>query len=81
MLGTAQGDIHDIGKDIVATMLDIAGFDVVDLGVDVKVQQFIDTAREKHAQIIAMSCLLTSAIDSMRATVAAATEAGLRDAG
>ena len=76
---TVQGDIHDIGKDIVATMLDIAGFEVVDLGVDVKAERFIDTAREKNAQIIAMSCLLTSAIDSMKRTVAAAAEAGLRE--
>jgi methanogenic corrinoid protein MtbC1 len=78
VLGTVEGDIHDIGKDIVATMLDIAGFDVVDLGVDVPVAKFIDTAREKKAQIIAMSCLLTSAIDAMKRTVAAAGEAGLR---
>jgi methanogenic corrinoid protein MtbC1 len=81
VLGTAQGDIHDIGKDIVSTMLDIAGFDVVDLGVDVRVQRFVDVAREKGAQIIAVSCLLTSAIDAMKATVAAAGEAGLRAAG
>ena len=79
VLGTAQGDIHDIGKDIVATMLDIAGFAVVDLGVDVKVETFIAVAKEKDAQIIAMSCLLTSAIDSMKRTVAAAAEAGLRE--
>lgn len=78
VLGTVEGDIHDIGKDIVATMFDIAGFDVVNLGVDVAVAKFIDTAREKKAQIIAMSCLLTSAIDSMKRTVAAAGEAGLR---
>ena len=78
VLGTAQGDIHDIGKDIVGTMLDIAGFDVVDLGVNVRVSAFIDTARKKKAQIIAISCLLTSAIDAMKATVAAAGEAGLR---
>ena len=78
VLGTAQGDIHDIGKDIVGTMLDIAGFDVVDLGVDVKVSAFIDTAREKKAQIIAISCLLTGAIEAMKATVAAAGAAGLR---
>jgi methanogenic corrinoid protein MtbC1 len=76
VIGTVQGDIHDIGKDIVATMLDIAGFDVVDLGVDVKVEQFIATAKEKHAQIIAMSCLLTSAIDTMKKVVAAARQAG-----
>jgi 5-methyltetrahydrofolate--homocysteine methyltransferase len=78
VIGTVQGDIHDIGKDIVATMLDIAGFDVVDLGVDVKVDAFIATAQEKHAQIIAMSCLLTSAIDTMKRVVAAAGEAGIR---
>jgi len=78
VIGTVQGDIHDIGKDIVATMLDIAGFEVVDLGVDVKVAAFIDTAREKNAQIIGMSCLLTSAIDTMKRVVAAAGEAGIR---
>ncbi|HTX69957.1 MAG TPA: cobalamin-dependent protein [Thermoleophilia bacterium] len=77
VIGTVQGDIHDIGKDIVVTMLDIAGFDVVDLGVDVKIEKFISTAQEKGAQIIAMSCLLTSAIDSMKKVVAAAREAGL----
>ncbi len=77
VIGTVQGDIHDIGKDIVVTMLDIAGFDVVDLGVDVKIDDFITTAGEKGAQIIAMSCLLTSAIDSMKKVVAAAREADL----
>jgi 5-methyltetrahydrofolate--homocysteine methyltransferase len=77
VIGTVQGDIHDIGKDIVVTMLDIAGFDVVDLGVDVKIERFIATAQEKDAQIIAMSCLLTSAIDSMKKVVAAAREADL----
>ncbi len=78
VIGTVQGDIHDIGKDIVATMLDIAGFDVVDLGVDVKVDRFVATAREKDARIIAMSCLLTSAIDAMKSVVAAAGAAGIR---
>jgi methanogenic corrinoid protein MtbC1 len=77
VLGTVEGDIHDIGKDIVGTMLDIAGFDVVDLGVDVKVQRFIEVAREKKADIIAVSCLLTSAINAMKRTVAAAREGGL----
>jgi 5-methyltetrahydrofolate--homocysteine methyltransferase len=77
VIGTVQGDIHDIGKDIVVTMLDIAGFDVVDLGVDVKIEKFIATAQEKDAQIIAMSCLLTSAIDSMKKVVAAARDADL----
>lgn len=77
IIGTVQGDIHDIGKDIVVTMLDIAGFDVVDLGVDVKVEKFIATALDKGAKIIAMSCLLTSAIDSMKKVVAAARKADL----
>jgi len=77
VIGTVQGDIHDIGKDIVVTMLDIAGFDVVDLGVDVKIEKFIATAQEKDAQVIAMSCLLTSAIDSMKKVVAAAREVDL----
>ncbi len=77
VIGTVQGDIHDIGKDIVVTMLDIAGFDVVDLGVDVKIEKFIATAQEKDAQVIAMSCLLTSAIDSMKKVVSAAREADL----
>jgi methanogenic corrinoid protein MtbC1 len=77
VIGTVQGDIHDIGKDIVVTMLDIAGFDVIDLGVDVKIEEFVATAREKGAQIIAMSCLLTSAIDSMKKVVAATHEADL----
>jgi len=78
VLGTVKGDIHDIGKDIVATMLDIAGFDVVDLGVDVPEVRFVETARERQAQIIAMSCLLTSALEAMKRTVAAAAEAGIR---
>jgi 5-methyltetrahydrofolate--homocysteine methyltransferase len=78
VIGTVQGDIHDIGKDIVATMLDIAGFDVVDLGVDVRADAFIATAKEKNARIIAMSCLLTSALEAMKKVVAAAGEAGIR---
>ena len=78
VLGTVQGDIHDIGKDIVGTMFDIAGFEVVDLGVDVPVATFVETAREKQAQIVAMSCLLTSAFDAMKQTVAALGDAGLR---
>lgn len=77
VIGTVQGDIHDIGKDIVVTMLDIAGFDVVDLGVDVKIDTFIATAQEKEAQVIAMSCLLTSAIESMKQVVTAARDADM----
>lgn len=76
---TVQGDIHDIGKDIVVTMLDIAGFDVVDLGVDVPAAKVVETVRERKAQVVGLSGLLTVAFDSMKATVAAVDEAGLRD--
>ncbi|HTX69961.1 MAG TPA: cobalamin-dependent protein [Thermoleophilia bacterium] len=75
---TVQGDIHDIGKDIVVTMLDIAGFEVVDLGVDVPVDKVVETVRERNAQVLGLSGLLTVAFDSMKATVAALDAAGLR---
>lgn len=78
VLGTVQGDIHDIGKGIVATMLDIAAFDVIDLGVDVPSAQFIAAIRESQAPIVALSGLLTVAIDSMKATVAAIGDTDLR---
>ena len=74
---TVQGDIHDIGKDIVVTMLDIAGFNVVDLGVDVPVAKVVETVRETDAQVVGLSGLLTVAFESMKATVAAIDEAGL----
>jgi len=75
---TVQGDIHDIGKDIVVTMLDIAGFNVIDLGVDVPVAKVVDTVRESKAQVLGLSGLLTVAFESMKATVAAIDAAGLR---
>ena len=78
-LGTVKGDIHDIGKDIVATMLDIAGFDVIDLGVDVPQEKFVEAARD-GARIVAMSGLLTNAVEAMKRTVAALDEAGVRGA-
>ena len=75
---TVQGDIHDIGKDIVVTMLDIAGFNVIDLGVDAPVAKVVETVRESTAQVLGLSGLLTVAFDSMKATVAAVDAAGLR---
>jgi trimethylamine corrinoid protein len=75
---TVQGDIHDIGKDIVVTMLDIAGFEVVDLGVDVPIEKVVETVRDRGAQVVGLSGLLTVAFDSMKATVAALDAAGLR---
>jgi methanogenic corrinoid protein MtbC1 len=74
---TVQGDIHDIGKDIVVTMLDIAGFDVVDLGVDVPAAKVVETVRDTNAQVVGLSGLLTVAFESMKATVVAIDEAGL----
>jgi 5-methyltetrahydrofolate--homocysteine methyltransferase len=75
---TVQGDIHDIGKDIVVTMLDIAGFEVVDLGVDVPIATVVDAVRDNQAQVLGLSGLLTVAFESMKATVAAVEAAGLR---
>ena len=75
---TVQGDIHDIGKDIVVTMLDIAGFNVIDLGVDVPVAKVVETVRESKAQVLGLSGLLTVAFESMKASVAAIDAAGLR---
>jgi methanogenic corrinoid protein MtbC1 len=75
---TVQGDIHDIGKDIVVTMLDIAGFEVVDLGEDAKIERVVAAVRDNQAQVLGLSGLLTSAFDSMKATVAAVDAAGLR---
>lgn len=78
VIGTVKGDIHDIGKDIVVMMLDMAGFDVVDLGVDVAPARFVGAVREHRPQVVGMSALLTVALDSMKDTVAAIEGAGLR---
>ncbi|OGN88237.1 MAG: hypothetical protein A2158_03805 [Chloroflexi bacterium RBG_13_46_14] len=78
IVGTVAGDIHDIGKDIVVFMLDISGFEVYDLGVDVPVQAFVDKIKETGAAIVALSGFLTLAFDSMKNTVDAIKAAGLR---
>ncbi len=79
ILGTVAGDIHDIGKDIVAFMLDVNGFEVYDLGIDVPVQNFVDKIKETEAGIVGLSGFLTLAFDSMKETVEAIKTAGLRD--
>ena len=79
VLGTVHTDIHDIGKNIVASVLSANGFKVVDLGVDVPAQKFVDAARENDAKVIGLSCLLTTAFPAMQQTVAAFADAGLRD--
>jgi methanogenic corrinoid protein MtbC1 len=79
LIGTVKGDIHDIAKDIVVFMLDVNGFEVKDLGIDVPVQKFVDAAKEYKPDIVALSGFLTLAYGSMKDTVTALKEAGLRD--
>lgn len=80
ILGTVKGDLHDIGKNIVAVMLEAAGFRVVDLGVDVSAQRFIEALRENpDCRIVGISALLTTTLSSLKKTVAAIREAGLRE--
>jgi 5-methyltetrahydrofolate--homocysteine methyltransferase len=78
-IGTVKGDLHDIGKNIVAAMLEGAGFEVIDLGADVPPQAFIDAIRDRGAQIVALSALITVTMPSMKATIDALAAAGVRD--
>ncbi|MBN1179061.1 MAG: cobalamin-dependent protein [Anaerolineae bacterium] len=79
VIGTVQGDIHDIAKDIVAFMLDLNGFEVTDLGVDVAPETFVKVAKETGAKIVGLSGFLTLAFDPMKDTVAAFRAAGMGD--
>ncbi len=79
IIGTVAGDIHDIGKDIVVFMLDISGFEVYDLGIDVDPQKFVDKIKETEAPIVGLSGFLTLAFESMKETVQVIKDAGLRD--
>jgi methanogenic corrinoid protein MtbC1 len=79
VLGTVQGDIHDIAKDIVGFMLDLNGFEVTDLGVDVAPEKFVETVKETGAKIVGLSGFLTLAFDPMKDTVTALKAAGLED--
>lgn len=79
LIGTVEGDVHDIGKNIVITMAEAAGFEVVDLGVDVPPQRFVEAIRQHNPDIVGMSGLLTLAIESMKKTVDAIRDAGLRE--
>ncbi|MBG0785879.1 MAG: cobalamin B12-binding domain-containing protein [Anaerolineaceae bacterium] len=79
VIGTVQGDIHDIGKDIVAFMLDLNGFEVTDLGVNVSPANFVDAVKESGAKIVGLSGFLTLAFNPMKETVAAFKAAGLDD--
>lgn len=78
VLGTVRGDIHDIGKDIVGFLLDVNGFEVVDLGINVPEEQFVEAVREHKPQVLALSGFLSLAFDSMKSTIEAVEAAGLR---
>lgn len=79
LIGTVEGDIHDIGKNIVSFMLDVNGFEILDLGVDVPPQKFVDAIQSFQPQVVALSGFLTLSYDAMKNTVAAIESAGFRD--
>lgn len=79
VMGTVQGDIHDLGKNIVVTMLKCAGFSVIDVGVDALPQRFVDAVIDSRARLVGMSMLLTTAFDGTRNAVSAIAQANLRD--
>ena len=79
VIGTVKGDLHDIGKNLVASMLEGGGFEVIDLGADVAPERFIEAAASKNANLVALSALLTVTMTSMKTTIDAFQTAGLRD--
>ncbi|MCZ7568354.1 MAG: corrinoid protein [Ardenticatenaceae bacterium] len=79
VLGTVKGDVHDIGKNLVAMMFEGAGFAVIDLGVDVSPEQFVDAVQEHQPTFVGLSALLTTTVRNMRLVVKALKEAGVRD--
>jgi corrinoid protein of di/trimethylamine methyltransferase len=79
LIGTVEGDLHDIGKNLVKMMLEGAGFETVDLGTDVPADKFIEAVSEHKPDIVGMSALLTTTMVSMKAAIEALEEAGLRD--
>jgi 5-methyltetrahydrofolate--homocysteine methyltransferase len=79
IIGTVQGDLHDIGKNLVGIMLEGGGAEVIDLGVDVSPEKFVTAVTQHKAQIVALSALLTTTMPGMSKTIRALEEAGLRD--
>jgi corrinoid protein of di/trimethylamine methyltransferase len=79
VIGTVKGDLHDIGKNLVAAMLEGGGFEIIDLGVNVTPEQFIAAVKDKNANIVAMSALLTTTMTSMKVTIEELKKAGVRD--
>jgi 5-methyltetrahydrofolate--homocysteine methyltransferase len=78
-IGTAKGDLHDIGKNLVCSMLEGAGFDIIDLGVDVGPEKFVDAVQNQGANLICLSALLTTTMPNMKVTIEALKEAGVRE--
>ena len=79
VIGTVKGDLHDIGKNLVASMLEGGGFEVIDLGVDVTPEKFVNAVKEHRPGLVCLSALLTTTMPSMKAIIQALREAGLRD--
>jgi len=79
LIGTVQGDLHDIGKNLVAMMLEGAGFEVFDLGINAAPGTFVEAIKDKEPQLVGMSALLTTTRDAMKVTIEAIAQAGLRD--
>jgi corrinoid protein of di/trimethylamine methyltransferase len=79
VIGTVKGDLHDIGKGLVASMLEGGGFEVIDLGVDVPPEKFVEAARENNADIIALSALLTTTMTGMKSVLEVLNESGIRE--
>lgn len=79
VLGTVKGDLHDVGKNLVAMMLEGAGFEVIDLGIDVAPERFVAAVRAHQPQLVGLSALLTTTLPTMDVTIKAIVEAGLRD--
>jgi 5-methyltetrahydrofolate--homocysteine methyltransferase len=79
IIGTVKGDLHDIGKNLVAIMLEGAGFEIHDLGTDVSPEKFVEAVNTYHPQIVCMSALLTTTMTNMGVTVEAIRQSGLRD--
>ena len=79
VMGTVKGDLHDIGKNLVTMMLEGAGFKIIDLGVDMKIETLVDTIKKEGVDVIGLSALLTTTMPEMENAIAALAEAGLRD--
>jgi methylmalonyl-CoA mutase cobalamin-binding domain/chain len=79
VIGTVKGDLHDIGKNLVSSLLEGAGFEVIDLGSDVTPEEFVDAVKETNAGLLGLSALLTVTMPAMKTTIDALEKAGLRD--